>query len=148
MQQTPLFEEEERCLNVVRFNEQRDLLSLFVPSHDKSQKAITDQSGWANQTCRLFCELYGGATAFTAVVGMYSDEGTILRDKPVVVQSLALRDDVEDLAKLRKLMAFIHEMGRELKQAAMALTMNQQLIFIDKYKSRKQLEKIREAVES
>ena len=64
-------------------------------------------------------KLYGGATGFTNLRGIWCDDengGQLLDDEPIMIQSLAKREDVEDQAKIRELAKFLKRMGKTTKQ--------------------------------
>jgi hypothetical protein len=84
--------------------------------------ALNNQDQWANAALDLFAELYGGATAFNTYAGIYRDEfGKIYRDKPIMIESYAFQHDLEDLDKLTRLCEFVQRMGKEMRQKAVAL---------------------------
>ena len=104
-----------------------DTVIIFIPSHDSSrpQKRLTDQDVWADTGLRLFSHLYGGATAFTTLRGVWKDDdGTDLFDEPIMIQSLANREDAEDEAKLEELAEFSQRLCRETKQKCVAIMCN------------------------
>src|SRR6266404_2930226 len=75
-----------------------DTVIFFIPSHDCSrpQRKLLDQDQWADAALRLCGALYGGATAFRALRGIWrSGDGTDLFDEPIMIQSLARREAVE-----------------------------------------------------
>jgi len=66
--------------------------------------------------------LYTGATPFQALEGVFLDEdGTLLRDKPILIESYVERQIVEEPARLRQLLDFARRMGKETRQAAVAI---------------------------
>ena len=73
----------------------------------------------------LFAELYGGATAFKTFAGIYkADDGKILHDQPILVESYVQRETLENEASLKQLLEFCKRMGRETNQAAVGLIVN------------------------
>ena len=98
---------------------------LIIPSADKHDIDLNDQEMWANSALELFAELYGGATAFKTFAGIYkADDGRILHDKPILIESYVKRQSLEDQGKLGQLLEFCKRMGRETNQAAVGLIVN------------------------
>ena len=114
--------DEERIISHLRYGAPQVVVILFIPSHDKKQKPLQDQPVWAGAAMELFGRLYRGATAFQALEGVFlDDDGTLLRDKPILIESYVDRQIVEDSATLRQLLDFARLMGKETRQAAVAL---------------------------
>jgi hypothetical protein len=121
-----------RVIDGLRFAKHETVI-LFVPSHDKSspQKPLEDQALWAHRALELFGRLYGGATAFKSLEGIWKDEkDRLLYDQPVMVQSLASRSACEDPGRLHRLFTFCTRMGRETNQAAVALVFSNVIHYI------------------
>ncbi len=81
-------------------------------------------------------KLYGGATGFTGLSGIWRDDengGQLLDDKPIMIQSLARREDAEDQAKIGELASFLKRMGKATKQGAVAVVFNNAIHFISNY---------------
>jgi hypothetical protein len=81
-------------------------------------------------------KLYGGATGFNKLVGIWRDDengGQLLTDEPIMIQSLARRADVEDPAKISELAKFLKRMGKKTNQGAVAVVFNNAIHFISKY---------------
>jgi len=98
---------------------------LIVPSHDKNEKAIKNQDMWANEAMELFKDLYRGATAFNTFAGIYlTSKGKTLHDKPILIESYASREAIEDKRRLNQLVTFMKRLGHETKQAAVAVVIN------------------------
>jgi hypothetical protein len=73
----------------------------------------------------LFAELFGGATAFQTFQGIFKDnEGEVHHDKPILIESYVERSRLVDAATLQQLLAFAKRMGRETRQKAIALIIN------------------------
>lgn len=124
-----------KVITDLKFRAQEHVI-LFVPSHDKSdpQKNLPDQADWAKRALDLFGNLYGGATAFKALEGVWrTPKGKLLYDQPIMVQSLAERGDVEDRSKLKKLETFCKKMGRDTNQACVAIAFNNVIHYIEKF---------------
>src|SRR5262245_12514456 len=94
----------------LRFGLADDCVILFVPSHARDHSKIKDQDRWSSQALELMGKLYGGATGFTGLSGIWRDDennGKLLEDKPIMIQSLAKREDVEDQDKISELATFL-----------------------------------------
>lgn len=123
--QKVLFPELEEIVSVLRSNRRQDILILIIPSADKRDVELKDQEMWANSAMELFADLYGGATAFKTFAGIYkADDGKILHDQPILIESYVEREPLEDEATLKQLLEFCKRMGRETNQAAVGLIVN------------------------
>ena len=119
------FPEVDQIITVLREGIRQDLVILIIPSHDRENKPISDQEFWAEAAMDLFADLYRGATALETFKGVYkSSDGTILYDKPIMIESYVDRSDLEDPTKLAELLRFIKRMGKKTKQAAVGLVIN------------------------
>ena len=111
--------------------DRHDKLILFVPSHDKKNVAIPDQTIWADAACELFSKLFRGATAFRALTGVFrTDAGETLKDTPILVESYAERAKTLDALKSDTLRDFALRMGSETKQDTVALIVNDFIHFM------------------
>jgi hypothetical protein len=120
----------------LRFGSADDCVILFIPSHARDKSRLKDQAEWASQALELMGKLYGGATGFTNLTGIWRDDendGQLLDDKPIMIQSLAKREDVEDQAKIGELATFLKRMGKTTKQGAVAVVFNNAIHFISSY---------------
>jgi hypothetical protein len=125
MAKKDLFPEIERIISRINADERQDIVILIIPSHDKNDKPLKDQEVWAGIAMELFADLYGGATAFQTFQGIYKDtEGKVYRDKPILVESYVQRVKLVDEGNLQELLAFSRRMGRETRQKAVALIIN------------------------
>ena len=106
--------------------DQQTLVVLFIPSHDGDEEELRDQDVWADSALDLFADLFNGATAFSTFAGIYRDRkrGKNLRDKPILVESYTDVENVKDAGKLTVLVEFMKRMGRECKQAAVGVVIN------------------------
>ena len=110
-----------------------DTIILIVPSHDCSrpQKRIPDQDQWADAGLKLFSRLYGGATSFIALRGIWRDEdGTDLLDEPILIQSLAKREHAEDEVRLNELATFARRLRQATNQKCVAVICNDTIHYI------------------
>ena len=115
----------DRIISVLQSGQRQDLVILIIPSHDRNEKLLTDQEELANAALDLFAEIFGGATAFKAFRGIYKDEhGKVLRDVPILIESYVRRTALEDRQKLAELLNFAKRLGREARQAAVGLVIN------------------------
>jgi hypothetical protein len=122
--------------NRLRFGRSDDCVILFIPSHDRKKEPVKNQDGWASEALKLMGRLYRGATGFPNLAGIWRDDdngGELLDDKPIMIQSLARREDVADPAKIQELGNFLKRMGKATKQAAVAVVFNNAIHFITKY---------------
>jgi hypothetical protein len=120
----------------LRFGLADDCVILFIPSHARDEKRLNDQAGWASQALDLMGKLYGGATGFNKLIGIWRDDengGQLLTDEPIMIQSLARRADVEDPAKISELAKFLKLMGKKTNQGAVAVVFNNAIHFISNY---------------
>jgi hypothetical protein len=73
----------------------------------------------------LFADLYRGGTAFQTFQGIYKDtDGEVHRDKPILIESYVERSRLVDEGSLQQLVGFAKRMGRETRQKAVALIIN------------------------
>jgi hypothetical protein len=123
--QKSLFPELDKIISVLRSDARQDLVILLIPSHDKNEDPLPDQDRWAGAPMELFAELFRGATAFQAFAGIYKcDDGKILHDRPILIESYVARSDLEDERRLKELLHFAKRLGKETRQAAVALLIN------------------------
>jgi len=110
----------------IETGKQQVLVILFIPSHDRDEKELKTRDLWADAALNLFADLFGGATAFDTYAGIYRDKvrGKDLKDKPVLVESYTEIERVRNLAVLNDLVSFMKRMGKEAKQAAVAVVIN------------------------
>jgi len=118
--------EVERIMSDIETGKQQVLVILFIPSHDRDEKELKTRDLWADAALNLFADLFGGATAFDTYAGIYRDKvrGKDLKDKPVLVESYTEIERVRNLAVLNDLVSFMKRMGKEAKQAAVAVVIN------------------------
>ncbi len=120
-----MFPEIQRIISIIDADERQDIVILIIPSHDKNDKPLRDQEIWAGSAMDLFADLYQGATAFQTFQGIYKDnEGKVYRDKPILIESYVQRERLVDEGTLHELLAFAKRMGRETRQKAVALIIN------------------------
>jgi len=124
-------ESRDNILLTLRYGGEQALIILFIPSRDKHNKPIGNQSVWADVAATLFAELYRGATAFKAASGIFRTErGEILYDEPILLESYADRGAIENKDNLLRLLDFADRMGHETNQDTVALVVGQSIHFI------------------
>jgi len=80
---------------------------------------------WAQSGLDIMGEIFGGATSFRAIAGVFKSEtGRLLHDCPIMIESYVKQDDLEDHERVKDLLRFCKRMGREMKQEAVALVVN------------------------
>ncbi len=109
---------------------QRIEIALLVPSTDRDGQPI-DHEFWRLEALRFFGTLFGGATATTGI-GVWRDDE---RSGELIVETVATvlcRAEAAALTEeaLRRLRELIHRMGRETRQAAVLLRVNDDDIFV------------------
>jgi hypothetical protein len=107
------------------------LLVLFIPSKDRRNKAI-DQRFWVEEALNVLGTLFGGATAFPKGRGIWRDDaqaGKLLFDKPVVIQCYTSEHLIEQ--QMPVLRDFLYRMGREARQGAVGLVIDDDYLEID-----------------
>ena len=125
MSQKALFPEVDNIISTLNTDDKQDVVILFIPSHDKHEKALNNQDVWAGQAMELFKELYRGATGFATFAGIYlTEDGKTLHDKPILIESYVVREALVDKNRLNQLVGFMKRMGRETKQASVAVVIN------------------------
>jgi hypothetical protein len=124
----------DQIISKLRYGGTQVVVILFIPSHDKKEKRLNNQDQWTGVGMELFGKLFTGATAFQALDGIFVDEdGTTYHDKPILIESYAEEEAVQDEGNLRELLDFIKRMGRETNQAAVALVIHNALHLIRKF---------------
>jgi hypothetical protein len=90
--------------------------AIYVPNKDRHGVEIGSQRQWVLEALGLLGTVGGGATAMPPVEGVWlnAEVGEFVWENPVVVYSYIKPD--EFLARLPKLRAFLHRLGRETKQ--------------------------------
>jgi len=125
MAQQKLFPEVANIISVIESGARQDIVILIIPSHDKHKKALNNQDVWAGEAMELFKDLYRGATGFKTFAGIYlTDEGETLHDIPILIESYVSRESLVDKSRLNELVRFMKRMGRETKQFAVAVVIN------------------------
>ena len=115
----------------LRFEGKGDVVSIFVPSHDKTGKRLDGRANWAEQAMQLFGELYGGATAFNTHCGIYvADDGRQHWDEPVIVEAFAKREHIEDEDRLKRLLEFAKRLKKQTQQVCVMIVFNDVARFI------------------
>ena len=89
---------------------------IAIPSHTRKRKEVKDQDQRADAALDLLARLFTGATGFHALGSYLSDSGEILKDKPIIIESLASNEEVNDTERLRQLAEFARRLARETDQ--------------------------------
>jgi hypothetical protein len=107
-----------------------ELISIFIPSHDRKNIELADQKIWAGQALDLFGKLFGGATSFNNLSGIYQPAKTDepLYDQPIMIQSLTPASRIMDESHLLELSDFCHNMGKKTNQESVGVTINNKFI--------------------
>jgi hypothetical protein len=107
------------------------LLVLFIPSKDRGTRPI-DQGYWVEEALNVLGTLFGGATAFPQGRGIWRDDaqgGKLLFDEPVVMHCYTSAHMLEQ--HLGTLGEFLHRMGREARQGAIGLVIDDDYLEIE-----------------
>jgi hypothetical protein len=98
------------------------LFVLFIPSRTRLDEPV-DQKYWVHEALSVLGRLFGGATAYPKVEGVWLDKGQdteqggrLLFDEPVVIQCYTSEEAI--LAEKDGLRSFLLRLGCEAKQAA------------------------------
>lgn len=108
-----------------------DLLVLFIPSHDRDEQPI-DQDSWVEQALEFLGEEFHGATAFPKARGVWRDDqrdGRLVFDEPVVIQCYTNLKIIQSKAK--ELGDFLKEIGEQTQQGAVAFVINGEFFEIE-----------------
>jgi hypothetical protein len=111
-------------------------LILFVPSVDRAEQPI-DHAYWREEALRLLGSLFGGATAFPQGRGVWRDEergGALIFDAPSIVYCWTPPESLTDEA-LATLRSFVHRMGRETRQGAVGMVIDDEYLEITDFDS-------------
>lgn len=106
--------------------------SIYIPNKDRDGNAVPDQARWAEEAIRLLCEINGGGTAMPPVSGEWmNDDGTVIREHPIVVYSFVRPDAfTQSLPRVR---AFLHRLGRETAEGEVAVEFDGRFYRIRQY---------------
>lgn len=100
------------------------LLVLFIPSVERDGTASVDQDYWVEEALTMLGTVFGGATAYPSVRGIWRDDErgrALVRDEPVVIHCYTTLDRVEDEVALAELGDFCRRLGRECRQGEVGL---------------------------
>ena len=86
---------------------------IAIPSRTQKKKEIKDQDQRADAALELFARLFKGATGYHALGTYLSESGEILKDEPIMIESLASNQEINDKDRLRKLGEFARRLARE-----------------------------------
>lgn len=94
---------------------------IAIPSHtrpdkDGKTKRVKDQDQRADAALDLLARLFTGATGFHALGSYLSESGEILKDEPIMIESLASNEEINDKERLRQFGEFARRLARETDQ--------------------------------
>ncbi len=89
---------------------------IAIPSRTRKKRVIKDQDQRADAALELFARLFTGATGYRAMGSYRSESGEILKDEPIMIESLASHEEINDEKKLRQLGEFGRRLARETDQ--------------------------------
>src|SRR5262245_25989496 len=101
-----------------------DLLVLYVPSHDRDEQPI-DQDTWVTKALEFLGKTFHGATAFPKARGVWRDDergGQLVFDEPVIIQCYTSMKLLT--SKSKELDDFLTEMGQTTRQGAVGFVIN------------------------
>lgn len=107
------------------------MVVIAIPSRTRPDKAgntreVKDQDQWADAALELFAKLFGGATGYRAFGGSYwSDKlDKLLLDIPIMIESLASDEEVNDKKRLQQLGEFALRLARKTDQECVFMAIN------------------------
>ena len=120
---------DEFVAGVLRTDDPSVTVVIAIPSHTWPNKAeetkeIKDQDLRVDAALDLLARLFTGATSFHALGSYLSKSGKILRDKPIMIESLASNEEINDKERLRQLGAFAWRLARETDQESVFVAIN------------------------
>jgi hypothetical protein len=125
--------------DVLRDGRRQALISIFVCNNDRKHKPLDPHlvGLWTDKAFRIFGRMYGGATAFTNLRGIYHPEEYVKRglrphfDEPTMIQSLTDVAKVDKDANLTDLGDLCRSMGQSLNQTSVGVVINQYFVDIE-----------------
>lgn len=112
------------------------LIVLFVPSVERDGATAINQDYWVDAVLTTFGQLFGGATAFPRVKGVWRDDemgGVLVKDEPVIIHCYTTPADVADPVRLGQLGSFCRRMGREAHQGEIGLVIGDEYLAFRDY---------------
>lgn len=109
------------------------LVVLFIPSTERDGTTAVDQRYWVDEALSMFGAVFGGATAYPAVKGIWRDDergGILARDEPVVIHCYTTPERIEEPRALAELGSFCRRMGREAQQGEIGLVVDDEYFAI------------------
>jgi len=112
------------------------LVVLVIPSHRGTGGIVQEQSIVITQGMKLLAELFGGATSFQAKGGIWYDSEAkeYLVDRPMLLESYASVDELAKVENLDRLIGFMKQVGRDMKQKCVAFVLGDRMHFMDNYR--------------
>lgn len=107
----------------------KNKLTLYIPSTVNVSESLTTDAAEAviTKAVRLLSETFGGATEVKATGSWLSSNGTLVSEPVTLVYCYAAQFSTGDLMKVKR---FCEELKKELGQEAVALEINNRMIFI------------------
>jgi hypothetical protein len=110
----------------------RQRLQLYLPNRDKAGKPIPDIDVWIQAAEALMTDLNGGATTLK-VKGMWRCKtGKILMEDTALIYSF-IHYPEHFLERMKKLVEFVREFGRETNQEELLVEFNNQACFVTNF---------------
>lgn len=131
-----LFPEVNEIIALLSAESPQETVIIVIPSHDKKNKELgeVDMKEWASAAMELFADLYVGATAFQTFKGIYkTDDGQYLYDNPILIESYATVEAIQDPGNLSQLVRLAKRMGRSLRQEAIMLVIGHVMYYVKDY---------------
>lgn len=121
------------------------LLVLFIPGVERDGTTALDQDRWVEEALSMLGSLFGGATAYPRVRGIWRDDAqgrTLVRDEPVVIHCYTTADRIEDDDALAELGEFCRRMGRETRQGEVGLVVGDEYFAIRDFSDEESLSRM------
>lgn len=114
------------------------VLTLYIPSHDREGRRLLDQEEWLSEAAELLVEIGGGATIPPPYRGGWLDEerGATVWEEPIL--PFAYVDPDRLMSSATSLREFLHRMGRETNQGEVAVEFDGEFFRITEFDDRRQ----------
>lgn len=103
-----------------------DKISIYIPS-TVAVDNTADTSSVLDEAMTLFSELFGGVTVYKALGGWMSREKGLVKEEIHIVSSFSMELSTSDINIVKQ---FAQEIKEELKQEAVSIEVNGELLFI------------------
>lgn len=91
-----------------------DRFAIYLPDRDSEGEPI-EIDAWIETALTIMTEINGGSTRLAPSIGMYNNNGKIIRENTTVVYSF-IRDADNFIANLPRIKKFLHTFGYETRQ--------------------------------